>query len=305
MGTSYYASGKILLSSEYLVLHGAKALAHPLKKGQRLILEEKKEAGILHWIATYNEKSWFEAKFSLPKLETLSGTDKNKSEYLAVILKKLVEMRPGFMDQLKAFDVHTELEFDPGFGFGSSSTLTSLLAQWAGVDPMQFHFAISSGSGYDVACADSGSPILYQVLNEMPVVEHVDFMPPFVDKLWLVYLGEKQETADSVKKFLDEYEPRDRHIQQASHLTFRMMKAGTLEEFGEIILAHESLISGLIGLPPIGETRFADLNGYVKSLGAWGGDFALMATDMNAQELEAYLDAKNITTMFPFTELVI
>ena len=34
--TTYRANGKLLLTGEYLVLHGAKAIALPLKVGQQL-----------------------------------------------------------------------------------------------------------------------------------------------------------------------------------------------------------------------------------------------------------------------------
>ena len=36
METNYYSHGKLLLTAEYLVLDGAKALAVPTKKGQFL-----------------------------------------------------------------------------------------------------------------------------------------------------------------------------------------------------------------------------------------------------------------------------
>ena len=55
-----------------------------------------------------------------------------------------------------------------------------------------------------------------------------------------------------------------------------MLYAETLQEFEAVIQEHESLISTLLGVPPIKNILFSDLPGEVKSLGAWGGDFCML-----------------------------
>ena len=49
----FHANGKLLLTSEYYVLEGAKALALPTQLGQNLIvnslISEKEKNVILHW----------------------------------------------------------------------------------------------------------------------------------------------------------------------------------------------------------------------------------------------------------------
>ena len=61
MSRSYYSHGKLLLTSEYAVLHGAKGLALPLKPGQSLTCTEKKEQG-----ADIRPKSNFTTKNKKP-----------------------------------------------------------------------------------------------------------------------------------------------------------------------------------------------------------------------------------------------
>lgn len=305
MDQFFYASGKILLSSEFLILHGAKALAVPLKLGQYLELKNKKELGILNWKAKYNSETWFESEIELNSFEIRSSSDNKKAEHLVYMLKKLIDLQSGFAEKLHSADVTTQLEFDPHFGFGSSSTLTSLLAQWAGVDALIYHFHISKGSGYDVACADAESAILYEVIDEMPVVQAVDFQPPFIDKLWLVYLGEKQETSKSVAQFLNNYSSKQEDIDFYSGLTCDFLKAETLNDFGSLIVEHEQRLSQILQLPVIKEERFKDLDGYAKSLGAWGGDFALLATEWDKDTLASYLPGAGVHQWFAFKELAL
>jgi mevalonate kinase len=305
MEHQFYARGKILLTSEFMILHGAKALAVPLTVGQSLERVRKKTLGVLHWNAQYKGETWFETKLLLEKLEIQESTSEDKSENLVHLLKKLLEIKPDFMEQLYSNDVITNLEFDPGFGFGSSSTLTALLAQWAEIDPMQLHFHISKGSGYDVACASAWSAILYQVINEMPVVQSVDFQPAFIDNMWLVYLGQKQESAKSVAAFLNNYEPDQNDIALYSALTCEMLKAKTVDEFGALMVRHEERLSEILEMPALKTRRFQELDGYVKSLGAWGGDFALVVTGWERERLRTYLDSIGIETWFSYRDLVL
>ena len=88
------------------------------------------------------------------------------------------------------------------WGWGSSSTLISNLANWAGVDPFELNKKISSGSGYDIAASLSPSPILYRIVNGTHEISPVVFNPVFKKFIWFIYLGEKQSTATSIEKNL-------------------------------------------------------------------------------------------------------
>ena len=304
MNQHFYARGKLLLTSEFMILHGAKALAVPLKKGQSLELVPKTRPGTLHWTAMFEHETWFEHTVSTANLSLLESSDEEKSKYLLNMLAKAAEIQPDFMNKMEEYDVVTRLEFDPSFGFGSSSTLTSLVAQWAEIDPLQLHFRISRGSGYDVACATAGSPILYQVIREMPVVEAVEFYPPFIDQMWLVYLGEKQDSQRSVAAFLNNYLLDQRDVELFSRLSSEFLRARKTNDLGIIIEKHEQLLSEILQIPVLKTLRFHDLDGYAKSLGAWGGDFALLVTPWPKDQLSSYLSEKGIEQWFAYKDLV-
>ncbi len=63
--------------------------------------------------------------------------------------------------------MNTHLDFPRDWGLGSSSTLINNVAQWAQVDPFDLHFKVSNGSGYDIACANEDSPIVYSTQNQI------------------------------------------------------------------------------------------------------------------------------------------
>lgn len=305
MDQQFYARGKILLSSEFMILHGSKALALPIRPGQILELHNKEKSALFRWTAHYDSEVWFQAIINLDNLQLISSSEDKKAEHLIFMLKKLIEIKPEFIKELFAADVITRLEFDPNFGFGSSSTLTSLLAQWARVDPMQFHFSISKGSGYDVACAQANSAILYELIDDMPVVQSVDFHPNFAENLYFVYLGKKQETSRSVAEFLSNYIPRKEDVDYFTGISCEFLKVDNLHDFGDLIIKHEQKLAQLLKMRTLKELHFPDLNGYVKSLGAWGGDFALLASDWEKKKLISYFHVKGINKWFSYNDLVI
>jgi len=62
MKSEFYSKGKLLLTAEYVVLDGAKALALPTKKGQSLHAE-KNDSGILNW-SSFNchDQIWYKTQ---------------------------------------------------------------------------------------------------------------------------------------------------------------------------------------------------------------------------------------------------
>ena len=77
--------------------------------------------------------------------------------------------------------------------------------------------------------------------------------------------------------------------------------AKTVSDFQMLMLAHESIVSKLIGIEPVKEAEFSDYEGVVKSLGAWGGDFVLACGPTKSKE---YFAAKGFTVCFPYAELI-
>ena len=66
------------------------------------------------------------------------------------------------------------------------------MAQWANIDAYILLEMTFGGSGYDIACAQTNSPIIYQLENEIPNFKTVSFNPTFKDQIYFVYLNQKQ-----------------------------------------------------------------------------------------------------------------
>lgn len=299
-----YAHGKLLLSAEYLVLHGAKALAVPLRMGQSLKRFRSGQQGVFSWKAFYRDTPWFSALLDPIHLKVISSSDPPVAENLCRILRACVELMPSFQEDLFRWDVETHLDFSPLWGFGSSSTLTAVLSEWAEVNPLDLHFMISEGSGYDVACAIADGPILYRLREDGPHYQHIRFQPPFADQLYFAWLGNKQPTAKHLRQKVTGLHPDFETLHRFTVLTDQMVGAKELGQFRLAMEEHEEILSGLLGMDRVAGSCFPGLAGSVKSLGAWGGDFVMIASPLPEEELYSYLHQNNIDVIFRFTDLV-
>ncbi len=300
----FFAHGKLLISAEYMVLHGSLALALPLHKGQTLQRLRSEDRDVFSWDAYQAENRWFSAKFNPATLGIIETSDQEKAENLRFLIKTLIEIDPSFQRELFTWDVETVLEFSPKWGFGSSSTLIALMAEWAEINPLDLHFRVSDGSGYDVACALAEKPIHYKLREDGPHYRHVLFNPPFAKNLYFVWLGKKQSTAEHLVKMAHKINPDHQEILHFTTLTQQMTEATELSEFRQLMEEHEAKLSELIKLDRVSVTRFPDLPGSVKSLGAWGGDFVMIATESNPEILYNYLGKKGFNTIFRYNDLV-
>ena len=80
--TIFYSHGKLLLTGEYVVLDGAKALAVPTNKGQYLTVKPIKERKLSWRSFDENNHVWFEDEFLLDDLKT-ETSDNDISKKLA------------------------------------------------------------------------------------------------------------------------------------------------------------------------------------------------------------------------------
>jgi mevalonate kinase len=300
---SFHAHGKLLLSSEYMVMHGATALAIPLNLGQTLDLIPRDRNSSFLWNATTPEGLWFSARISPASLSILDTTDPEMAGQLVQLLRACISLQPEFQEEMFRYDVITTLDFSPDYGFGSSSTLIALMADWAEVNPLDLHFEVSDGSGYDVACALAEGPILYTLRNGSPRYQPAPFNPAFRDQIYFAWLGHKQSTASHLKEISGTIRPDNETIQTFSQFSQDMLHADTLDKFREIMEKHEAALSGILGMERVA-SRFEGLPGSVKSLGAWGGDFVMIATGADREMVMEYLEKKDIKTVYAYNELV-
>ena len=299
---SYYANGKILLTSEYFVLKGAKAIALPVKYGQKLeVAKIESLEKQISWKACKPDGLWFSATLGLPGFEVLQTNDKPRSLQLVEIFKNMHLLKSELFPE-ESLSFETSLNFNPEWGLGSSSTLIANLANWAGVDPYQLNELSFKGSGFDIACASADGPIVFRKGTE-PVEVNLNY--PFQNQLFFIYSGYKKETKKEVQQFLTHKKISEREIEQMNLLCTHLGDVRKLSEFQKLIQQHEQMVSEAVSLKPLKESHFTDFEGAIKSLGAWGGDFFLAASEWEKPKVKRYFREKGYKFIFNWEELIL
>lgn len=304
MSHSFYSRGKLLLTGEYFVMKGLQALALPLKVGQRLLVEKNSEVRLeINWESYIKDKLWFVATFDLISLHIIDTNDLQAAQYLQKFLG-YIKNQSDVLSTDQGIEIKTHLEFLPEWGLGSSSSLISNLAYWADINPYKLFFLLFEGSGYDIACARSDSPILYQYQGK-PIVQPVRFEPDFLNKIYFVYLGKKQDSLQSVLKNKGKLKNKKNDAKRISQLTARIIQSESLSEFENYINEHEEIISKAINESTVKSKYFQDFKGTVKSLGAWGGDFVMATYQGEPDDVKNYFNKKGLDIIFPYKGLVL
>ncbi|HKJ41914.1 MAG TPA: GYDIA family GHMP kinase [Sunxiuqinia sp.] len=298
---TYRAHGKLLLTAEYLVLHGANAIALPLKYGQQMEVLESDQHDVLSWQAFSPEGCWFFGEFQLPELEIRSSSNHEKAITLQNVLKTIREMNSEFRFE-NGLDIHTTIDFHSEWGFGSSSTMIANLASWSGVDPYELNERLFHGSGFDIACAAADGPVLYCRKERAKDIQ-LDYS--FIDQLYFVYSGSKKSTHSEVRRFLSDTTVSDLQLEKVNRLTDQIAGAKSLDEFQILLEKHETLVGELLGTEPIQQKYFPDFPGKMKSLGAWGGDFYLAAANKDRASILQYFKEKGLQVVFPWKDLIL
>ena len=193
---TFYSNGKLLITGEYLVLDGAKGFALPTKFGQNLIVEEGSTQQI-EWKSYDSDGSvWFEDTILISDIVKPIHTEVDSvKNTLITILKEAFLLNPDFLTNSEGYKITTELTFPRNWGLGTSSTLINNIAQWLEIDAFVLLKNSFGGSGYDIACAQNDTPILYHLERGIPIVEKVNFSPSFTTNIHFVYLNKKQALA--------------------------------------------------------------------------------------------------------------
>lgn len=306
MPFNQYFNAKLLLTAEYLVLNGARALAIPLKFGQRMEVDENRQGYISWQSVAHDGSAWFSGSYSLADFTIIESNNPDIAKHPQRLMLAARTLNPAFLSQSEGCFVKSTLNYPLLWGLGSSSTLIAAVAAWAGIDPFALHFAVSKGSGYDIACAISQGPVLYSLSEKNPTYEQVIFSPSFAGNIYFVYQGNKQDSAEEIQKFRNQNRSISANdIVLSSRLTENMLNATTLQAFEEVMRQHEDLIGRMLGVPTLRETMFSDLPGEVKSLGAWGGDFCMLTWHGDQASLADYIKSKGLQTWFNFNDIVL
>lgn len=289
---TYKASGKLMLFGEYLVLNGSDCLAFPLKFGQILSVTKSET---ITWESHARHGMWFFASMS----NDFTVLDTNNEEVADILRRLFVIIRSERPDLDFKQTFKAEANFELNWGLGSSSTLISLLSQWSGVEAGKLLDASFGGSGYDVACATAASPILYA---DGKIKKDVHFPESITDRLLFIYLGNKQNSREEIKRFKKTTITREQ-VDVMNTIVSNSLQTDEIEVFEQQLELSEELISSIIGTDKLKQRLFADYSYSIKSLGAWGGDFFL-ATYRDLQTAKRYFQEKGYDILFTYQELI-
>lgn len=297
MKKEFYSNGKLLLTGEYVVLDGALALAVPTKYGQSMEVT-KIQNPVVEWKGYDNKNElWIDVTFDLNDIINFSGNIENETTRLLHILHQCYQMQTFEA----GICIKTKLNFPRFWGLGTSSTLINNLAQWLKIDAWELLDKTFGGSGYDIACAKNNSPIIYQLKEGNTLIKTIEFQPKFRDKLYFLYLNQKQNSQQEIKRYYNQHKDI-KQLKKLNKITKKIIETTDFDEFCSLMDLHEVVMSNLLRSASIKETFFPDFDGSIKSLGAWGGDFVLVMSESNPKD---YFEEREFKTLIPYDEMVL
>lgn len=294
------SQGKLMISGEYAVLHGAIAFAIPSKFGQDTYAYfDHKASTLLQWEALdESKKAWFSGTYCKKSLQWLGFTNHSVARTLEAVFNHL-RTKTDLWDKL--LRVKTLLDFPRDWGLGTSSTLIHALSSIFELNPYEVNASVFHGSGYDIACAGANSAGLYQALPT-PCWTPCIWKPSFKNQLLLVYLGKKQSSKQEIRKAKGLRHFKQLEIDEISSISKRLAQNTTnLDAFMNDLKLHESILAKYLNKTSVQKELFSDFPGVTKSLGAWGGDFILAANEGNT--IADYFIQKGFPTVLTFDQM--
>jgi mevalonate kinase len=300
---SFYSNGKLLITGEYVVLDGAKALAIPTKFGQYLNVENGQNQEI-QWTSFDADGSvWFQEVISFSDVSNKPKSgDQSIKNTLIEILHEAFLLNPDFINNSEGYIITTRLTFPKFWGLGTSSTLLNNIAQWLEINAFELLKNSFGGSGYDIACAQNNLPVIYQLINGKPTIEPIHFNPVFSENLYFVYLNQKQSSKSAIASYHKKQNNLNKIIPEIDNITNAILNGVDLEIFTRQLEKHEAIISMLLETKTVKENFFPDFNGVIKSLGAWGGDFVLV---ISKEDPSTYFKSNGFETIVPYKDMIL
>lgn len=271
-----FSPGKLMLTSEYFAIDGALVLAVPTKLGQEFFFEEKEdEKSLIFWEAYHQNKLWLKTVIDYKNWQILKTNLPSAAEFILKTLKNVQQLSQIKFKGNLTYHLKTNLQFPSDYGLGSSSTLMNNLAEWSEINPFQLNSISLGGSGYDIAVAKEKSAILFRSQPEISY-EKTNFSPAFKNELIFIHLNQKQDSREGINFYKSK--PKSQIlVDEFSDITKKVLLCNELECFSELMMIHEHKISDFLEIPTVKEKFFTDCPVFVKSLGAWGGDFVMSA----------------------------
>ncbi|MGE4512463.1 MAG: GYDIA family GHMP kinase [Chryseobacterium sp.] len=295
-----FSPGKLMLTSEYFAIDGALVLAVPTKLGQEFSFKEINDGkSLIFWEAYHQNKLWLKAVIDYRNWRILETNIPTSAEFILKTLKNVQLLSNTKFKNNFTYHLTTNLQFPADYGLGSSSTLMNNLAEWADVDPFYLNTISLGGSGYDIAVAKEKSAVLYQNKPEIKY-EKVIFNPSFKNELIFIHLNQKQDSREGIN-FYRSKKKSQKLVDEFSDLTRKILLCSELEKFSDLLLIHEQKIAEFLEIPTVKDRFFADCPVFVKSLGAWGGDFVMTS---KFDGFKDYFWDKDFNTIFEWSDII-
>lgn len=309
-----WSPGKIMLTGEYLVLQGAKSLALPTVLGQSLdfSVDKNRKTKMVNWKSKMpGNEIWYSNQFLIDSdFSPNQQIGSQRTVFIQSLLRAINTLKPEFFKDTGVYTFNTFLDFDPGWGLGSSSSLIANLALLTDLQPFEilFHSSLNQGSGYDVAVCYMAEPITYFIEESIfHWAEPVELnWKQFASDCRLIYLNRKQDSNTEVTDFKSKWEINHGHnvISEITEITEKIIACTTKEEFCSLLNQHELILSEVLKKKTIKEEFFKDYNGTIKSLGAWGGDFILACSEHPPEYTESYFMNKGYQVIIDFGKMI-
>ena len=298
----FFSHGKLLLTSEYMILDGALAFAIPTQFGQKLTIQEIEDSqSLIIWDSRCQNQLWVKTKINYKNWKILESNLTDSALFIMNIIKEIQKLSSDKFKKNTSYLIKSNLEFPQNFGLGSSSTLLTNLAKWAKINPFELNENILGGSGYDIAVAQNSFAILYQIKDKIRHIEKINFSPKFKNELLFIHLNQKQNSREGIKLYHSKNKSQQL-IQEFSEITKSIVQCNDINSFSELMNIHEKKLSQFLGLKTAKEIYFSDCPVFIKSLGAWGGDFVMSKKFDGYQK---YFTQKGFKNVFTWQNLIL
>ena len=85
-------------------------------------------------------------------------------------------------------------------------------------------------------------------------------------------------------------------------MTDELLEIQDLETFVSFFKNYEQNLGEILETSTIQKELFPDFNGLIKSLGGWGGDFVMVASEQNPRE---YFKQKGYNIIIPYSDMIL
>ncbi|MBV8324734.1 GYDIA family GHMP kinase [Chryseobacterium sp.] len=295
-----FSPGKLMLTSEYFAIDGALVLAVPTRLGQEFFFEEIDNGqSLIRWEAYHQNILWLTAVIDYRDWQILETNIPSSAEFIVKTLKNVQQLSDIQFKNDFTYHVKTNLQFPSDFGLGSSSTLMNNLAEWAKIDPFHLNTVSLGGSGYDIAVAKEKAAVLFRNQPEIRY-EKVNFNPSFKNELIFIHLNQKQDSREGIRLYKSKTRSQ-KQVDEFSDITKKILLCSELEKFSELMVIHEHKIADFLEIPTVKDRLFPDCPVFIKSLGAWGGDFVMSS---KFGDYKNYFWEKGFTTVLEWSDII-